>query len=52
MTAVVQIDGGPALTLAWVRTALVTMAEELGGAKEFRRVAGADEAMLADVQAA
>jgi len=52
MTAVMQMDGASALTLAWVRTALVTMAEEIGGAKESRRVARADQAMLADVKAA
>lgn len=52
MTLVLQMDGESALTLAWVRTALATMADEIGGAKESRRVAQADEAMLADVQAA
>jgi RNA polymerase sigma-70 factor (ECF subfamily) len=52
MTAVLQIDGASALTLAWVRTALVTMAAQICGAKESRRVARADEAMLADVRAA
>ena len=52
MTAAMQIDGGAALTLAWVRTALLTMAEDIVGPKETRRVARADEAMLADVKAA
>ena len=52
MTAAIQIDGGAALTLAWVRTALLTMAEDIVGPKETRRVARADEAMLADVKAA
>jgi len=52
MTAVMQIDGAFALTLAWVRAALLTLADDGGSAKESRRVAGADEAMLADVRAA
>jgi RNA polymerase sigma-70 factor (ECF subfamily) len=47
-----HIDGTSALTLAWVRTAFGTMVAEIGGAKESRRVARADEAMLADVKAA
>ena len=34
MTAAILIDGGAALTLAWVRTALLTMAEDIVGPKE------------------
>ncbi len=52
MTAVLQINGGSALTLAWVRTAFVSMAEGICRAQESRRVARVDETMLADVQAA
>jgi len=52
MTAVLQFDGGAAPTLAWVRSALLTMFDGSGSAKESRRVARADQRMLADVRAA
>jgi RNA polymerase sigma-70 factor, ECF subfamily len=52
MTAVLQINGGAALTFAWVRAAVLTMADGIGDAMESRRVARTDDAMLADVKAA
>jgi RNA polymerase sigma-70 factor, ECF subfamily len=52
MTAAMQLDGASAPMLAWVRAALVVMADTTGDAKETGQVARADEALLADLRSA
>ncbi len=57
MTATTTGNIAAAPALAWVRPAWLAMADAamaklIGGVKETRRVAQADEAMLADVRAA
>jgi RNA polymerase sigma-70 factor, ECF subfamily len=57
MTATMTCNIAAARTLEWVRLVWMTradagMAKEIGGVKETRRVAQADEAILADVRAA